>query len=325
MADNAGPLPAGRFFAIAVAALLTGFAGVASAATGGAATPGGTPTARPSPAGAPAAGVPSAGALSLVSAQTSPRKSFYYGFRYPRLRFEIGSTQPQNDLRIDVVDAKGEIVKSFYRNDVAPNTANSVRWDGTTAAARPARNGRYRFRVLPQRAGAEARRAMARSIRRAKRRAASSSRAFSLGFALYGFAFPVLGAHDFGGAGARFGTGRAGHSHQGQDVMAGCGQPLVAARGGRVQLSDHHGSAGHYVVIDGRASPWDFMYAHLAKPSPLRKGDIVRTGQPVGAVGRSGNASACHLHFEIWRAPGWYEGGSPLDPFALLKRWDRYS
>jgi murein DD-endopeptidase MepM/ murein hydrolase activator NlpD len=64
---------------------------------------------------------------------------------------------------------------------------------------------------------------------------------------------------------------------------------------------------------------------HLLRPSLLRSGDQVRTGQPIGLVGSTGSSTACHLHFEIWTAPGWYEGGSPLDPLPRLKKWDRYS
>ena len=66
---------------------------------------------------------PAPARLSLVSAKTAPRVSFFYGVRNPSLRFEIESTQPQNDLRIDVVDVEtGEVVRSFYRNDVEPHT-----------------------------------------------------------------------------------------------------------------------------------------------------------------------------------------------------------
>lgn len=43
----------------------------------------------------------------------------------------------------------------------------------------------------------------------------------------------------------------------------------------------------------------------------------------IGAVGRTGNATACLLHFELWSAPGWYEGGSAFDPVPQLKAWDR--
>jgi murein DD-endopeptidase MepM/ murein hydrolase activator NlpD len=126
------------------------------------------------------------------------------------------------------------------------------------------------------------------------------------------------------GAG-RFGAPRAGHTHQGQDTMAACGTPLVAARGGTVQYSGYQSAAGNYVVIDGKGTPLDFMYAHLAEPSPLQTGEPVRTGQPIGVVGETGDATACHLHFEIWTAPGWYQGGSPIDPLPFLEQWDRYS
>ena len=47
--------------------------------------------------------------------------------------------------------------------------------------------------------------------------------------------------------------------------MAACGTPLVAARGGAVQYAGYEGSAGNYVVIDGRGTGLDFMYAHLAE------------------------------------------------------------
>jgi len=99
----------------------------------------------------------------------------------------------------------------------------------------------------------------------------------------------------------------------------------VAARGGRVQYSGYHGEAGNYIVIDGSATGTDYAYMHLAGPSPFRKGDRVYTGQRIGSVGRTGNATACHLHFELWTAPGWYEGGHPFDPLPSLKAWDAWS
>ena len=292
-------------------ALLATFAGGASAATGGAPTPTGAPPPPGSKAGAPSAS-PSAGALTLLAAETTPRKSFYFGYRYPRLSYTLGSSQPLNDIRIEVVNSAAEIVKTFYREDVAPNLANRIRWDGTTDAGRPARNGRYSFRIAPQTPAPPARRA-------------TSSTELGLGFSFYGYAFPILGQHEFGGSGGRFGAARSGHTHQGQDVMAACGVPLVAARGGRVQYSTWDDAAGNYVVIDGKGTPYDFMYAHLAEPSPLQVGDVVRTGQPIGIVGTTGSSTACHLHFEMWAPPGWYEGGSPFDPLPYLERWDRYS
>lgn len=293
--------------------VLTCFAGGAAAAgTGGAGTPSSTPTAKGSPSGAPS-GAPSAGVLTLLAAETTPRKSFYFGYRYPRLSYTIGSSQPQNDLQIEVVNSIGEVVKTFYREDVAPDVENKVRWDGMTGDGKPARNGRYSFRIAPQGQPAPA------------ARKATTSTTLSLAFAFYGYAFPILGAHEYGMSAGRFGAGRSGHTHQGQDVMAACGTPLVAARGGIVQYSGYQGAAGNYVVIDGRGTGYDFMYAHLAEPSPLATGDTVRTGQPIGVVGETGDAQGCHLHFEMWEQPGWYEGGSPFDPLPYLEKWDAYS
>lgn len=301
-----------------VAACLASCTGTALAATGGAPTPTGAPPPPGSPSGAPDPNGASAGTLSLSSALASPRKSFYYGVRYPSLRYEIGSSQPANDLRIDVVDEAGVTVRSFFRNDVAPGVPNSVRWDGAGAEGRPAPNGRYTFRILPQSGGPMA--------RPARPRASSSEAApLNLSFEIYGYAFPVLGAHDFGSAGARFGAGRSGHTHEGQDVMADCGTPLVAARGGRVQYNGYQGAAGNYLIIDGKGTGYDTGYMHLLEPSPLPEGALVRTGQPIGLVGETGNAAGCHLHFELWATPGWYEGGSPVDPLPFLMRWDAYS
>jgi murein DD-endopeptidase MepM/ murein hydrolase activator NlpD len=304
----------GQIGIAAVVALLACFAGSAVAASGGAGTPEASPSAKGSPSGAPAAS-PSAGAISIAAATTTPRKSFYFGYRYPRLSYTIASTQSENDLQIDVLDNAGEVVKTFYRENVAPDVEDKVRWDGTTNEGRPARNGRYSFRISPQSATAPAPAA----------RKASSSTSLSLGFDFYGYAFPILGAHEYGMGAGRFGAARTGHTHQGQDVMAACGTPLVAARGGIVQYSGYQGAAGNYIVIDGRGTTNDFMYAHLAEPSPLQTGDTVRTGQPIGIVGDTGDAQGCHLHFEMWGAPGWYEGGSPFDPLPYLEKWDAYS
>jgi murein DD-endopeptidase MepM/ murein hydrolase activator NlpD len=302
---------------IAMVAVLVGPVVTASAVTGGAPTPSGAAPAPPSRSGAPDP-APTAGSLSLVSAVTSPRKSFYYGVRNPRLSYTIESDQASNDLRIDVVRGNGETVRSFYRNDIAPGAADSVRWDGTGIGGRPAPTGRYSFRVLSQADGAAAQAS-------GRMRRSAPAPAPSLSFDLYAYAFPLLGPHDFGGSGAVFGAGRAGHTHQGHDVMANCGLPLVAARGGRVRYSGYQSAAGNYIVIDGRGTGFDTAYMHLLEPSPLRAGETVRTGQPIGLVGSTGSSSACHLHFEIWTAPGWYEGGSPIDPLPYLLRWDRYS
>ena len=134
--------------------------------------------------------------------------------------------------------------------------------------------------------------------------------------------FPVRGPHYFGEFAARFGGGRG---HQGQDVFAACGTPLVAARGGKVEAKQYHVRAGHYLVIDGYKTSMDYAYMHLRDAALVRDGQRVRTGQLLGYVGQTGRASGCHLHFETWTGPGWYTGGSPIDPLPSLLSWDRAS
>jgi murein DD-endopeptidase MepM/ murein hydrolase activator NlpD len=135
--------------------------------------------------------------------------------------------------------------------------------------------------------------------------------------------FPVQGTHNYGQSGARFGAGRSGHSHEGQDVMARCGTPVVAARGGVVAQSTYHSAAGNYVVIDDPVTGESHAYMHFREPAAVARGDTVGTGQQIGVVGSTGSSTACHLHFEIWTTPGWYRGGTPIDPLATLKRWGK--
>ena len=137
--------------------------------------------------------------------------------------------------------------------------------------------------------------------------------------------FPVRGRHDFGSSGSGFGAGRDGHSHQGQDVFARCGTRLVAVRGGKARYAGYHSAAGNYLVIDGRRPNWDYVYMHLRSRPLYRTGQRVAAGAKIGEVGETGNARGCHLHFELWSAPGWYEGGEPFDPLPYLRAWDRTS
>jgi murein DD-endopeptidase MepM/ murein hydrolase activator NlpD len=131
--------------------------------------------------------------------------------------------------------------------------------------------------------------------------------------------FPIAGPHElerwddngFGGA----------RAHKGQDLFARCGERVVAAEAGRVRHADFEGAAGNYVVVHGGDT--DSVYMHLRHASRLREGDRVEPGDTVGSVGRTGDASACHLHFELWTEPGWYRGGRAFDPLPRLRRWDR--
>jgi murein DD-endopeptidase MepM/ murein hydrolase activator NlpD len=136
------------------------------------------------------------------------------------------------------------------------------------------------------------------------------------------FVFPVQGAHNYGSTGARFGAGRGGRVHQGQDVFAACGTPLVSVTNTKVMFSGFQRLAGNYVVLRYKRMRHDYMYAHMATPALVTKGTKLAPGQQVGTVGDTGNASGCHLHFELWKRPGWYRGGRAIDPLNALLAWD---
>jgi murein DD-endopeptidase MepM/ murein hydrolase activator NlpD len=135
-----------------------------------------------------------------------------------------------------------------------------------------------------------------------------------------GGTFPIRGKHTYGD-----GIG-AGRGHQGQDLLADCGKKVVAAEPGRVRFVDYQASgAGHYVVVNGKGKTYDYVYMHMLKKLSVRKGERLNAGDQIGRVGSTGRSSACHLHFEMWKAPGWYRGGRLEDPKPFLKRWDRRS
>jgi hypothetical protein len=94
--------------------------------------------------------------------------------------------------------------------------------------------------------------------------------------------------------------------------------------GGPSDWQEHIDGKPNY-NLDGYESSYDYVYMHLQERSPFRAGDRVKTGQMIGRVGDSGNAQGCHLHYEMWSAPGWYDGGNPLDPYRFLKTWDSWS
>ena len=129
--------------------------------------------------------------------------------------------------------------------------------------------------------------------------------------------FPIRAKHTYGD-----GLG-AGRGHEGQDLLANCGKTVVAAQAGRVQMRDYQSAAGNYVVIDGAGPLEDAVYMHLQSRSTVRVGQKVLAGEPIGLVGDTGRASACQLHFELWSNPGYYEGGSPIDPEPSLRLWDQ--
>jgi murein DD-endopeptidase MepM/ murein hydrolase activator NlpD len=242
---------------------------------------------------------------------TSRTKAYVDARHAVTFKFRMSGAAPAA-LAVELVrGSDGTAVKTW--NPVPePGSVSSVTWNGRIGSS-GAHPGRYSFRLTASEGNG------------ATVRSAGLDDASRDAFDLYDNIFPIRGRHRYGGGAGRFGAGRAGHSHQGQDVFAKCGTPLVAARGGKVKFKQYHAAAGYYLVIDGAGTDLDYVYMHMAEPSSFSPGDRVYTGQRIGAVGDTGNADGCHLHFELWRGPGWYDGGSPFDPLPSLKAWDGWS
>jgi len=119
------------------------------------------------------------------------------------------------------------------------------------------------------------------------------------------FGWPVAGQMS-----SKFGD-RHGRNHDGIDIRAKSGTPVHAAEAGRVI---HSGSGlGDYgkVVIVKHAGSYSTVYAHNRK-NRVRKGDFVEKGQVIAEVGKTGNASGPHVHFEVRR------DRRPQNPLAYL-------
>jgi len=134
--------------------------------------------------------------------------------------------------------------------------------------------------------------------------------------------FPVRGPFSFGGPDARFGAGRTGHIHQGQDVVAASGQAIVAPLAGTILWRAHQAAGAGYYLVEHGSDGRDYVFMHLLKGSTLvAVGDAVSAGEQLAQVGATGDATGPHLHFEIW-VGGWQaRGGRPIDPLPQLKRW----
>ncbi len=148
----------------------------------------------------------------------------------------------------------------------------------------------------------------------------------------YDLGFPVDGEVEYEDT---FGAPRSGHTHEGQDLFAAKGTPVVAAADGTVRLVNWSRASPPSrdrccsVVID-HDDGWQSRYLHLDNDRAgtddgagwgvadgITPGARVEAGTLIGWVGDSGNAEGTrpHLHFEL-RAPD----GAVTNPFAALRR-----
>jgi murein DD-endopeptidase MepM/ murein hydrolase activator NlpD len=133
-----------------------------------------------------------------------------------------------------------------------------------------------------------------------------------------GFIFPVAGEVQFGdswGAPRMPGTGYA-HWHEGTDIMAAAGTPLVACEDGVISRTSSSTLGGMSTYILGE-SGIEYYYAHLSAYEPgADAGKAVKAGDVIGYVGDTGNAQggAPHLHFEIHG-----RDGQAVNPYPILR------
>lgn len=98
--------------------------------------------------------------------------------------------------------------------------------------------------------------------------------------------------------------------HRGVDLAVPTGTPVHSMAPGRVRFAGVQRGYGNVVWVDHGGDVMT-VYAHLSSIS-VRAGEPVEGGQVLGLSGSSGDATAPHLHFEIWR---W---GREVDPVPLL-------
>jgi murein DD-endopeptidase MepM/ murein hydrolase activator NlpD len=106
-------------------------------------------------------------------------------------------------------------------------------------------------------------------------------------------------------------SGGAGAFHEGLDLFTASPRVVVAGGDGRIVSAGTRRGYGLTVEIDhGRGV--STLYAHLSDLAPgVRDGARISAGAAVGRTGRSGNATAVHLHYEV------RVDGRPLDPLRV--------
>jgi lipoprotein NlpD len=92
---------------------------------------------------------------------------------------------------------------------------------------------------------------------------------------------------------------RSGRRHEGVDIPARQGTSIRAAEAGRVIHSGKLADYGNVVIVK-HSGRYSTVYAHNHR-NRVKKGQFVEKGDVVATVGKTGNASGTHLHFEVRR------------------------
>lgn len=128
-------------------------------------------------------------------------------------------------------------------------------------------------------------------------------------------AFPVAGKKS--NIGSFWGAVRDGgkRKHEGIDIFASKGTPVVAISDGVIISKGTFPRGGKILWLKASGHPWSAYYAHLDKWL-VKEGQYVKKGQVIGTVGNTGNAryTPSHLHFGIYTERG------AVNPLPYVKK-----
>ena len=150
------------------------------------------------------------------------------------------------------------------------------------------------------------RKTVRKKLRTKKRKGEGRRRITKSGKVPLSFMFPIDGGRII----SRFGK-RGRRMHKGIDIKAPEGTPVRASEDGVVIFSGFLRGYGNVIIIKHEGNYFT-VYAHN-KYNIVKEGEFVRKGQTIAKVGRTGNATTPHLHFEIRRKT------KPLNPLVFLK------
>ncbi|CAN5222039.1 hypothetical protein BH09ACT1_BH09ACT1_17970 [soil metagenome] len=103
--------------------------------------------------------------------------------------------------------------------------------------------------------------------------------------------------------------------HSGTDLGASCNSPIYAAHSGTVTYAGPYGGYGNFVkIMNNDGTTMGTGYGHIVNGGILvHVGQVVTAGQNIAKVGRTGAATGCHLHFEV------YKNGTTEDPVPFMR------
>ena len=127
---------------------------------------------------------------------------------------------------------------------------------------------------------------------------------------IYNFIWPVIRRRITSPYGMRVSSGRK-EFHSGIDIGAPTGTNIVAAESGRVSYSGYMRGYGNVIILS-HDEGYSTVYAHNSV-NLVKTGQSIKKGNVIAKVGRTGNATGSHLHFEVRL------NGKPVNPLAYLK------